>query len=87
MVGLTPLGFSAFCSGFYMLLSQKLYHKQCTLYQAGTEEEFCDPSVRVIWSGLSSPSGVVSQVPWARSWMPTIKLRAKEALPSNDPEV
>lgn len=49
MVGLTPLGFSAFCSGFYRLLSQKLRHKKCILYQVGREEEFCDPSARVIW--------------------------------------
>lgn len=62
MVGLTPLGFSAFCSGFYKLLSQKLHHEKCTHYQAGREEEFCDPSVRVIWfkpiwTGKSSPLG------------------------------
>jgi len=37
-------------------------------------------------SGLGS-SGLVSQVPWAKRWMPTIKLRAKEALPSNDLDV
>lgn len=43
MVGLTPLGFSAFCSGFCELFSQKLHHEKCTLYQAGRQEEFCDP--------------------------------------------
>lgn len=84
MVYLSPLGFSRFHSGFHMLLSQN----HCTLNIAfigkGERKNFLMHQ----W-GLSvlNPSGLVCQVPRARSRMPDTKFRAKETLPSNDLDI
>lgn len=81
---LSPLGFSGSHSGFYMLLSQNHHTLNVAVNGKGERKNFL-----IHQGGLSvlNPSGLLSQVPWARSGMPAAKLRAKKTLPSNDLDV